>query len=84
MTHREAEPHEHHEFSGSWWRFPIMRDALLAGAMITVTWVLGHVFGLPKLEPFGYAVAMILGGNHFVREGLEELRKPRSDPHRHL
>ncbi|MGH2376711.1 MAG: heavy metal translocating P-type ATPase [bacterium] len=68
---------EQKEFSGPWWRFPIMQDALRGGAVIAVTWMLGHLVGLDWIEPFGYTAAMIFGGNHFVREGLEELWRER-------
>ncbi|MDR7555608.1 MAG: cation-translocating P-type ATPase [Armatimonadota bacterium] len=55
-----------------------MRDALLAGAIIAVTWSLGHLAGLHRLEPVGYLLAMALGGNHFLREGLHALRHERA------
>lgn len=70
-------PHTHDGFAGPWWRFSIIRDALLAGAMIAVTWGLSHYGGLTRIEPFGFALAMLLGGNHFFREGVAELWKER-------
>ena len=73
-----ADPHgPHREFAGPWWRFPVMQDALLAGALIAVTWSLGHLAGLRRLEPTGYLLAMALGGRHFLREGLRALRDRR-------
>ncbi|MGH2373778.1 MAG: heavy metal translocating P-type ATPase, partial [bacterium] len=54
-----------------------MRDALLAGAIIAATWSLAHLARLSAFEPFGFALAMVLGGRHFFREGLEELWKER-------
>lgn len=62
-------------FSGPWWAFPVMRDALWAGVVIAVTLGLSHLAGLRALEPFGYAAAAVLGGRHFVLEGLRELRE---------
>jgi len=74
MPHREADRRGDHDgFAGPWWRFPIIRDALLAGVLIATTWALSHLAGLSRLEPFGFAAAAILGGRHFFREGIEEL-----------
>jgi len=78
MSHGETERHGDHDgFAGPWWRFPIIRDALLAGVLIGMTWAVSHPGGLSRLEPFGFAAAAILGGHHFFREGLEELWKER-------
>lgn len=61
------------EFSGPWWRFPPMRAALLSGAIVAAAWLGGHVFGLRRLEPWGYAFAALVGGRHFFREAATEL-----------
>ena len=74
MSHRETERDDDHDgFAGPWYWFPVIRDALLAGAIIGITWGLSHLAGLSRLEPFGFTFAMVLGGNHFFREGIEEL-----------
>lgn len=78
MSRGEIERHGDHEgFAGSWWRFPIIRDALLAGSIIAITWGLSHLAGLSRLEPLGFTIAIVLGGSHFVREGIDELWKER-------
>lgn len=60
-------------YGGAWWRFPAMRDALAGGALIALTFALSHLLGFGRLEPFGYAAAAVLGGRHFVVEGLRGL-----------
>ncbi len=78
MTHPNENRKDHHEgFAGPWWRFPVMRDALLAGAIIGIVWSLSHLVGLRWLEPFGYALAMAVGGRHFIREAISKLREER-------
>ena len=59
---------EHAGFTGPWWRFPTMRDALAAGVIAGLTWIIGHLMGLRAVEPFGYGLAMIVGGRHFFLE----------------
>jgi len=54
-----------------------MRDALRAGGIIAVTWMVSHLAGHPRVEIPGYALAMVLGGRHFLLEGLEALWKDR-------
>ena len=68
---------EHAGFTGPWWRFPTMRDALAAGVIAGLTWIIGHLMGLRAVEPFGYGLAMIVGGRHFFLEGIHELRNER-------
>ena len=75
MSHGQTERHD--GFAGPWWRFPIIRDALLAGVLIGITWAVSHLGGLTRLDPFGFAAAALLGGHHFFREGIEELWKER-------
>ncbi len=60
-------------FEGAWWQFPVMQDALRAGFFVLITLTLSHLAGLNWIEPIGYALAMVLGANHFLREGLHEL-----------
>ncbi len=61
-------------FTGKWYAHPLMRNALIAG-MFT-----GGAFGLAQfgviplwIERGCYLIAILLGGYHWTREGLEEL-----------
>jgi len=73
MSLVSAKDHDVDAFDGSWWQFPVMRDALRAGIIVVITFGLSHVAGIRWLEPFGYILAMLVGANHFVREGIHEL-----------
>ena len=61
-------------FTGPWWRYPPLRNALLAGVIALSAWLLmlAGVIGTP-LETALYWVAIPLGGYIWAREGLEEL-----------
>ncbi len=63
-------------FSGSWWGFPPLRNALLAGVIAGSAFVLevAGVLGAP-VAMWAYIVAIPLGGAHWIREGIEELFK---------
>ena len=73
MRHDHAARGHEGEFQGPWWRFPPMRDALLSGVLAAITWAGAHLAGWRSVEPFGYALAAVVGGNHFVREGIAGL-----------
>jgi heavy metal translocating P-type ATPase len=69
------DPEESHaEWSGPWYLFPPIRNALVAAAVVALTFGFS-VFGyLPVLVENGlYAVATVLGGFQWATEGLEEL-----------
>lgn len=72
-----ARPGHGVEFEGSWWRFPVMREALLSGVIVAITWGLSHLAGFRWLEPPGYALAMVVGGSHFFRESIAALWRER-------
>ena len=72
-TADEPRDHDVVAFEGPWWQFPVMRDALRAGVLVIMTFSLSHVAGIRWIEPFGYVLAMFVGANHFVREGIHEL-----------
>ena len=61
-------------FSGPWWMFPPLRNALLAGIIAGAAFVL-EWFGIVGHSPamLAYIVAIPLGGWHWIREGVEEL-----------
>ena len=61
------------EFSGPWWRFPPLRNALLAGILAGAAFTLELLEALPHGAAIAaYAAAIPLGGWHWVREGVEE------------
>ncbi|MCB9508493.1 MAG: cation-translocating P-type ATPase [Myxococcales bacterium] len=61
-------------FTGAWWRYPPLRNALIAGAIALAGFLLAH-FGLvgQGVENALYGIAIPLGAFHWAREGLEEL-----------
>ncbi len=65
-------------YEGRWYTHPPLRNALLAGILTTATFLLSHGGWLSSsLEIFLYAAAILLGGFHWAKEGLEELFKER-------
>lgn len=61
-------------FEGQWWEYPILRNALMAGVLAGVGFVLAHAgFISEQVELIFYAVAIPLGGYHWAREAVEEL-----------
>lgn len=61
-------------FEGKWYAHPPMRNALIAGIITGVSFVLAHTGLIPNSSEIAlYAVAIILGGYHWSREGIEEL-----------
>jgi len=62
------------EFSGPGWRFPPLRNALLAGILAGAAFALELLEALPRGAAIAaYAAAIPLGGWHWIREGVEEL-----------
>lgn len=60
-------------FEGKWYNYGTMRSALYAGAITTASYLLAHLQIIPGfLETSLYVVAIVLGGYHWSREGLEE------------
>jgi heavy metal translocating P-type ATPase len=67
---------ENHQdgFEGQWWEYPILRNALMAGVLAGVGFVLAHAgFISEQVELAFYFVAIPLGGYHWAREAVEEL-----------
>ncbi len=61
-------------FEGKWYAHPPMRNALLAGLLTGIAFVLAHIRVIPSpVEISIYVVAILLGGYHWSREGIEEL-----------
>ena len=61
-------------FEGKWWTHPPMRNALIAGLLTGVAFTLSHLELIrPIVEIPIYIVAILLGGYHWAKEGIEEL-----------
>ena len=61
-------------FEGKWYAHPPMRNALIAGLLTGIAFVLAHLGVIPSLIEISiYVVAILLGGYHWSREGIEEL-----------
>jgi Cd2+/Zn2+-exporting ATPase len=60
--------------AGRWWRYPILRNALLSGGIAALGFVLAHLGIISAAaERSFYLIAIPLGGYHWAREALEEL-----------
>ena len=69
---------DHDDFQGAWWRHPVLRNALAAGAIGGAAFVAGHLGVIPRwVEDLCYWVAIPIGGYHWTREGLEKLVRER-------
>ncbi|WP_346924916.1 hypothetical protein, partial [uncultured Arthrobacter sp.] len=65
-------------YAGSWWRYPPLRNALLAGLIAGVGFVLAYLDFIPeRVENVFYWIAIPLGGWHWTREGIEKLIEKR-------
>jgi heavy metal translocating P-type ATPase len=61
-------------FEGRWWQFPPLRNALLAGAIAAATFAGERLLSLPHgISVALYIATILLGGFHWIREGLEDL-----------
>ena len=61
-------------FEGKWYSHPPMRNALISGLLTGIAFVLGHLGFIPSIAEISiYVVAILLGGYHWSREGIEEL-----------
>lgn len=68
------EENHHDGFEGQWWEYPILRNALIAGVLAGVGFVLAHAGVISKQAELAfYVVAIPLGGYHWAREAVEEL-----------
>jgi Cd2+/Zn2+-exporting ATPase len=65
-------------FEGPWYAYPPLRNALMAGLLVGLGFGLGHLGLIPGLAEIAiFVVAILLGGYHWMREGIEELVKER-------
>jgi Cd2+/Zn2+-exporting ATPase len=61
-------------FECKWYTHPPMRNALIAGTITGITFVLAHTNIIPAaVEIALFVIAILIGGYHWVREGIEEL-----------
>jgi Cd2+/Zn2+-exporting ATPase len=61
-------------FEGKLYMHPPMRNALTAGALTTIAFVLAHLQIIPPAFEVGiYIIAILIGAYHWAREGIEEL-----------
>jgi Cd2+/Zn2+-exporting ATPase len=66
--------HDTDGFDGPWWRYPPLRNALLAGLIAGTGFVLAHTGLIAEVvENSFYWAAIPLGGWHWMREGIEKL-----------
>ncbi|MCL5074231.1 MAG: cadmium-translocating P-type ATPase [Chloroflexi bacterium] len=82
MSEKEREYKEKEQerkyLGGPWWRYPNLRNALIAGILLAAGFGLGHLGLIPVwAERSLYAVAIAVGAYYWGREGLEELVKER-------
>jgi Cd2+/Zn2+-exporting ATPase len=62
------------EYSGPWWFYPPLRNAIAAGIIALVAFLLGYLSVLSEnIVNLSYWVAIPLGGYFWAREGIEEL-----------
>ena len=67
------ETREHAGFEGKLYAHPPMRNALIAGALTIFSFGLRHLGLIPAgFEIAIYMFAIVIGGYHWIREGLEE------------
>ena len=64
--------------SVKWWQFPPLRNALVAAVLAGAAFLLERLALLPHEVAVGaYALAIPIGGLHWIREGVSELIKER-------
>jgi len=62
-------------FEGKWYEHPPLRNALIAGVITGIAFLLAHPNRLipHSIEVVIYVIAIVLGGYHWGREGIEGL-----------
>jgi heavy metal translocating P-type ATPase len=65
---------EEDTFEGKWYEYPIMRAALVSGVLTVSGFILNHLGLIPKyMEISVFLIAIVIGGYHWAREGVEKL-----------
>ncbi len=63
-------------FTGKWYEYPIMRNAIICGLLTVSAFGLAHTGIIPSsVEISAFLIAIVIGGYHWSFEGLEELIK---------
>jgi heavy metal translocating P-type ATPase len=66
-------------FSGKWYTHPVLRNTLLATFLTIITYILAHTGVINStVEKVLFGIAVIVGGYHWAREGVEEFIKHRT------
>jgi len=67
---------EKNEFQGSWWQYPPLRNALLAGLISLIAFIFEHTHIITETTAIWiYWIAIPLGGYIWAKEGVEEFVK---------
>lgn len=65
-------------FEGKWYVHGPMRNALIAGSLTGTAFALAHLGIIPRfIEISLYVIAILVGGHHWAREGIEEFVEER-------
>jgi len=65
---------ENESFDGKWYEYPIMRNALISGLLTVSAFIPAHLRLIPQYAEISvFLIAIVIGGYHWSREGLEEL-----------
>lgn len=73
MSHKENKK-DCDGFDGKLYAHPPMRNALIAGGLTLLAFILGHLGIIPSgFEITIYIFAIVIGGYYWTREGIEEL-----------
>ena len=65
-------------FEGKWYKYPIMRNAIISGLLTVPTYGLAHLGIIPSyVETSMFIAAILIGGYYWSREGIEELLEER-------
>lgn len=61
-------------FEGKWYTHPVLRNTLFATLLAGVAYGLAHTESIsPIIEKILFGIAILIGGYHWAREGIEEL-----------
>jgi Cd2+/Zn2+-exporting ATPase len=76
---RDMEENEQKDgFEGPWYAHPPMLNALVAGLLVGLGFGLGHLGLIPGLAEISiFVVAILVGGIHWMREGVETVVRER-------
>lgn len=73
MTYATKDQDEEHEgFSGPWYAFPPMRNALIAAALLFSGWLIQRFAAVPYVSYIMFGLAIVIGAYYWAREGWEE------------